>query len=95
MERVFTTDVRNQHGDVKYRAGEKRDWPKATWDGLAASLDQELDEFSASPEAAAALVAQAVSSRKKATAQAAVSASPVAAPAKAKGKVTRGTIRRA
>jgi len=99
MERVFTTDIRNQHGDVKYRAGAKRDWPKSTWEGLAKGLGLSLDEITASPDATAALVAEAVTHRKKATAQAAVAtahaASPAKAPAKAQGKVARGVIRRA
>lgn len=80
MERVFTTDVRNRNGDVKYRAGEKRDWPKATWDGIATSLGEDLDDFSVSPEAAGALVASAAKNRK--------------APAKASAKGKPGGIRR-
>lgn len=40
MQRIFTKDV------GRYKKGEVRDYPNATWQNLSRSLKQKLDDFS-------------------------------------------------
>lgn len=52
MERVFTQDIRNAQGEIKFAAGALKDFPKPTWVQIASNLGMSLDEFTVSKEAA-------------------------------------------
>ena len=58
MERVFKEDIMAR-GYLRYTAGEIKDYPKATWIGLAEGLGRNLGDFTFSKEEAASLSVQA------------------------------------
>ncbi len=45
MERVFTEDILKDDGSVRFGAGEVRDFPRDTWEGLARTLGCSLKDF--------------------------------------------------
>lgn len=50
MELVFTKDVRDHRGDVKFSRGTQRDYPREVWDRIAQSARMKLPEFTSSIE---------------------------------------------
>jgi len=53
MERVFTRDIVDQRGRVKFRAGDARDYHRDVWASLAASLKEDLSAFTVAKDEAA------------------------------------------
>lgn len=58
MELVFTRDVPGRHG-IKFHAGERRDWPRDTWNRIAESLGVPLKDIAITPDEAAKLATRA------------------------------------
>lgn len=54
MQLVFTEDIRGENGDLKFLAGEVKDWPKTTWLQVAKTLQMPLESFTQSIESALA-----------------------------------------
>lgn len=84
MERVFTQDIKNGEGEVKFRAGETRDWPKPTWQQVAISLGMDKDAYKdfSMPLTDAASLTFAKAAKEKSEAK----------PAKSSGKPQRRTL---
>ncbi len=49
MERVFTEDVVNENGKVKFPAGMIRDFPRETWENIEQAYGKSLAEFTGIP----------------------------------------------
>ena len=50
MELAFREDVRKANGDVKFPAGVFFEWPKSTFQQVAASLGKSLEEVTVTKE---------------------------------------------
>lgn len=71
MERTFTEDVKTVKGEVRWSAGESRDYNPDTWGRIAQSVGRPLDDFTVPVEEAARRSVTAGGARKKAPREAA------------------------
>jgi hypothetical protein len=46
MLRRLTRTIRKTNGEIKFMSGTIRDFPRATWEGLAASIGEPVNAFS-------------------------------------------------
>jgi len=49
MQRIFTEDVLDNGGDVKFPAGMVRDFPRTTWENIEQVIGKSLSEFTDIP----------------------------------------------
>jgi len=60
VELVFTEDIRKANGEIKFHAGQSRDWDKGAWNGIARSLGRPLEDFTVPKVEANAVAAEAI-----------------------------------
>lgn len=52
MQRIFTEDILDRNGEVKFPQGMVRDFPRPTWEAIAHSAGKSLDQFTRVPKEA-------------------------------------------
>lgn len=60
VELVFTKDIHKKNGEIKFHAGQSRDWDKGVWSGIANSLGERLEDFTVPKVEANAVAAEAI-----------------------------------
>jgi len=53
VQRVFLKNIHKADGELKFRAGDAKDYPRDTWEGVARSAGKTVDEISAPTNEAA------------------------------------------
>lgn len=62
MERVFSEDIFTVANKLRFGRGERRDYPRATWEQIAHSLGRPLKEFTMTPDEVVAGIKNAIPS---------------------------------